>query len=66
MSQTITQKSAEKPEAAEGPVAEYKTTTLERQQRNHRHHIHPFADNETLAREGARIIEKAKGVYLYD
>lgn len=36
------------------------------QQRNHRHHIHPFSDNSALKEEGARIIKRAKGVYLFD
>ncbi|MBM5812762.1 MAG: aspartate aminotransferase family protein [Gammaproteobacteria bacterium] len=31
-----------------------------------RHHLHPFTDFQALAGEGARIITRAEGVYLYD
>ncbi len=30
------------------------------------HHVHPFSDNAELARDGARIITRAEGVFLYD
>ncbi|WP_223428645.1 aspartate aminotransferase family protein [Tateyamaria pelophila] len=30
------------------------------------HHMHPFTANGELAEKGARIITRAKGVYLYD
>src|SRR3954471_4103622 len=30
------------------------------------HHIHPFTQAEALAKEGVRVITKAKGVYLWD
>lgn len=30
------------------------------------HHLHPFTDSGALAAEGARIIERAEGAYLYD
>ena len=30
------------------------------------HHLHPFTDNAALAGKGARVISKAKGVYLWD
>lgn len=30
------------------------------------HHIHPFTTHKDLAQSGARVIIKAKGVYLYD
>jgi putrescine aminotransferase len=30
------------------------------------HHIHPFTQTEALAREGVRVITRAKGVYLWD
>jgi putrescine aminotransferase len=30
------------------------------------HHIHPFTQTEALAREGARVITRAKGIYLWD
>ncbi len=30
------------------------------------HHIHPFTQSSALAREGARVITRAKGIYLWD
>jgi putrescine aminotransferase len=30
------------------------------------HHIHPFTQSSLLAREGARVITRAKGIYLWD
>jgi len=30
------------------------------------HHIHPFTQSEALAREGVRVITRAKGLYLWD
>lgn len=30
------------------------------------HHLHPFSAHAELAKEGARVIVKAEGVYLYD
>jgi putrescine aminotransferase len=30
------------------------------------HHIHPFTQTEALAREGVRVITRARGVYLWD
>jgi putrescine aminotransferase len=30
------------------------------------HHLHPFTTHKELASEGARVITKAKGVYIYD
>ena len=30
------------------------------------HHVHPFTDTATLNREGARVIVRADGVYLWD
>ncbi|MFK0573163.1 aspartate aminotransferase family protein [Endozoicomonas sp.] len=47
-------------------VQKSEQSTAERQHKNHRHHLHPFADNGALKEEGARIIESANGVYLYD
>ncbi len=44
----------------------HKQRTVALQERNHRHHIHPFSDNSALGEEGARIISHAKGVYLFD
>jgi len=31
-----------------------------------RHHVHPFTDQAALAKQGARIITKADGIYLWD
>lgn len=33
---------------------------------NTKHHFAPFSDNKALAEHGARVITKAKGVYIYD
>jgi putrescine aminotransferase len=30
------------------------------------HHIHPFTDNGTLAKDGLRVITRAEGTYCYD
>ncbi|WP_428240587.1 aspartate aminotransferase family protein [Gynuella sp.] len=30
------------------------------------HHLHPFVDNGALAREGARMVTRADGVYIWD
>ena len=30
------------------------------------HHIHPFTQTDALAKEGARVITRAKGIYLWD
>src|SRR6266436_1832133 len=30
------------------------------------HHIHPFTQTEALAKEGVRVITRAKGIYLWD
>ena len=30
------------------------------------HHLHPFTDTQALNSKGARIIERAEGVYLWD
>ncbi|MDO9416170.1 aspartate aminotransferase family protein [Pararhizobium sp.] len=39
-------------------------TTL--QQTDAKHHLHPFSDSHALAQEGARVIERGEGVYIYD
>jgi len=36
------------------------------QELDSRHYLHPFTDFKALAAEGARIITRAEGVYLYD
>ena len=30
------------------------------------HHMHPFTTNDELAQKGARVITRAKGIYLTD
>jgi putrescine---pyruvate transaminase len=41
-------------------------TTAEWQQLDARHYLHPFTDFKALAAEGARVIVRADGPYLYD
>ena len=31
-----------------------------------RHHLHPFTDHGSLAREGTRVVDRADGPYVYD
>jgi putrescine aminotransferase len=40
--------------------------TREWQDLDARHYLHPFTDFKSLAAEGARVIDRAEGVYLYD
>jgi|TARA_B110000908_G_scaffold27813_1_gene32701 putrescine aminotransferase len=40
--------------------------TAELQALDAAHHMHPFTTNDDLTAKGARIITRAKGVYLYD
>ena len=40
--------------------------TQDWQELDSRHYLHPFTDFRALAAEGARIITRADGVYLYD
>jgi putrescine aminotransferase len=41
-------------------------STREWQQLDSRHYLHPFTDFKALAAEGARVITRAEGAYLYD
>ena len=41
-------------------------TTHDWQELDSRHYLHPFTDFKALAAEGARVITRADGVYLYD
>jgi putrescine aminotransferase len=41
-------------------------STSEWQAADSRHYLHPFTDFKALAAQGARIITRAEGVYLYD
>jgi putrescine aminotransferase len=43
-----------------------KNTTASIQADDARHHLHPFTDHAGLARQGARVITKAEGVWLTD
>ena len=36
------------------------------QARDTRHYLHPFTDHADLGQQGARIIERAEGVYIFD
>ena len=49
---------------AEPLIAE--RTTRDWQDLDARHYLHPFTDFKSLAAEGARVISRAEGVYLYD
>ena len=40
--------------------------TREWQDLDTRHYLHPFTDYKSLAAEGARVITRAEGVYLFD
>lgn len=41
-------------------------TTLEWQQLDSAHHVHPFNDPKALAKRGVRVIERADGAYVWD
>lgn len=43
-----------------------KPTTAELQALDAAHYLHPFTDHKDLGSRGARIIERASGVYLWD
>ena len=40
--------------------------TAELQALDAAHHLHPFTDHQDLGQQGARIIERAEGVYIFD
>ncbi|MCU0976153.1 MAG: aspartate aminotransferase family protein [Steroidobacteraceae bacterium] len=46
------------------PIAD--RATREWQELDSRHFLHPFTDFKALAAEGARIVTRAEGAYLYD
>jgi putrescine---pyruvate transaminase len=49
------------------PTTRTKTrTTRDWQAADAAHFLHPFTDFEALAREGARVITRAEGIYLWD
>jgi putrescine---pyruvate transaminase len=41
-------------------------TTLEWQQLDSAHHVHPFTDAKALAKNGVRVITRADGAYVWD
>lgn len=43
-----------------------RATTAELQALDAAHYLHPFTDHQQLGARGARIIERAEGVYLWD
>ena len=40
--------------------------TLELQQSDITHYLHPFTDSKALSKKGSRVITKAEGIYLWD
>lgn len=47
-------------------MAYHNRSTADWQRLDARHHLHPFTDPAVLARDGARILCKGDGVYLWD
>jgi len=47
-------------------TADSSEATLDWQNRDHRHYLHPFTDHKDLGNKGARIITHAEGVYIRD
>ncbi|NVK37309.1 MAG: aspartate aminotransferase family protein [Gammaproteobacteria bacterium] len=47
-------------------MSEQKLNTQAIQQMDAAHHLHPFTNTGALNKKGARIIERAEGVYLWD
>jgi putrescine aminotransferase len=41
-------------------------TTAEWQALDAAHHLHPFTDTQSLNRQGARVITRAEGIYIWD
>ncbi len=41
-------------------------STAQYQELDSAHFLHPFTDHKQLHQKGARIIESAEGVYLFD
>ena len=41
-------------------------STAEYQALDHAHFLHPFTDHKRMHETGARIIQRAEGVYLWD
>lgn len=47
-------------------TAQTQHSTAQLQAMDAAHHMHPFTDHKELGAKGARIIERAEGVYLWD
>jgi putrescine aminotransferase len=41
-------------------------STSELQHLDSHHHLHPFTDPKALLKDGARVITRADGIYLWD
>ena len=41
-------------------------TTRETQALDSAHYMHPFTDHKSLASQGARVIVRGEGVYVWD
>ena len=41
-------------------------TTQQWQQADSKHFLHPFTDHQSLAAKGARVVERAQGIYVWD
>ena len=47
-------------------MSKHSLSTHDIQQLDAEHHLHPFTNTGALNKKGARIIEKAEGIYLWD
>ena len=52
--------------ASESPAMTTPRTTKQWQQADSSHFLHPFTDHQSLAAKGARVVERAEGVYIWD
>ncbi|MFI4939072.1 MAG: aspartate aminotransferase family protein [Burkholderiales bacterium] len=52
--------------AAPQPAAQAPLSTRAIQELDAAHYLHPFTDSKELASEGARVIVKGKGIYVWD
>src|SRR5580692_5745415 len=48
------------------PSRSTERTTLEWQDLDRAHYLHPFTDHAALHRKGTRVITRGEGIYLYD
>ena len=49
---------------AAGTAPTYDTAALQRE--DSRHYLHPFTDHKSLAAQGARVIVRGEGIYIWD